>query len=548
MSLQPQPIPPIPETTAEVARAAFPKGNVYMQMRDALGSIYSDDVFARLYPPDGQPSISPWRLALVTVMQFAENLTDRQAADAVRGRMDWKYVLSLELTDAGFDFSVLSEFRMRLVEGEAGTILLDELLTLCRERGWLRARGQQRTDSMRVLAAVRELNQLEIVGETLRAALNALASIVPDWLRQQVKEDWYERYSQRFDEFRLPKSKTERQALIETIGQDGYHLLNCVYQAEAHAWLKEVPAVETLRRVWIQQYWVDEGHVKRREPPDMPPVGDWIRSPYDTDARYGRKRDVSWIGYKVHLTETCDDDQPHLITQVETTSAIEQDHHALVPIQADLAQKQLLPTQHLVDAGYVSAKRIIHSREVHDIDLVGPVHSDSSWQARADTAYDASRFTIDWQQHFAICPQGKRSQHWALSQDAKGESVVRIIFAPATCQSCVVRSRCTRAKRNGRSMTLRYPQDRHDMLQQARERQQTEVFKTTYARRAGIEGTFSQANRNSGLHQARYIGFDKTHLQNLITATATNILRVMNWINEVPLAQTRTSRFAALAA
>jgi transposase len=184
MSLQPQGVSPVPEETARVARAAFPKGNVYMQMRDALGTMYEDKAFAHLFPNNGQPAEAPWRLALITVMQFAEGLSDRQAADAVRSRLDWKYALSLELTDAGFDHTVLSEFRSRLVTGQAEQILLDAMLALFKERGWLKARGKQRTDSTHVLAKIRALNRLLCVGETLRYALNCLAIVAPDWLRE----------------------------------------------------------------------------------------------------------------------------------------------------------------------------------------------------------------------------------------------------------------------------------------------------------------------------------------------------------------------------
>lgn len=164
MSMRPQSIPDVPEETAEVAHKAFPKGNVYLQMRDLFGSIYTDDEFVDLYPRDGQAALSPWRLALVTVMQYAENLSDRQAADAVRDRIAWKYALSLELTDAGFDYSVLSEFRTRLLVGNAGQRLLDRMLEQFQAHDLLKARGQQRTDSTHVLAAVRELNRLENVG------------------------------------------------------------------------------------------------------------------------------------------------------------------------------------------------------------------------------------------------------------------------------------------------------------------------------------------------------------------------------------------------
>src|SRR5688500_10599193 len=186
MSLHPQAIPPVPEETRRVAQAAFPHGNLYMRLRDELGAIYDDQLFAPLFPPRGQPAASPWRLAFATVMQFAEGLSDRQAADAVRSRIDWKYALSLELTDPGFDHTVLSEFRTRLVAGQAELLLLDTFLARVRERGLLKVRGRQRTDSTHVLAAIRVLNRLELVGETLRHALNSLAVVAPAWLQAQA--------------------------------------------------------------------------------------------------------------------------------------------------------------------------------------------------------------------------------------------------------------------------------------------------------------------------------------------------------------------------
>ena len=133
VSMHPQPIGIVPEDTTLVAKAAFPKGNLYMQMRDVLGSIYDDEDFSGLFEVRGRPAITPWRLALVTVMQFSEGLSDRQAAEAVRARIDWKYALGLELTDPGFNFSVLSEFRTRLVEGGKERLLLEKLLEGCKE-------------------------------------------------------------------------------------------------------------------------------------------------------------------------------------------------------------------------------------------------------------------------------------------------------------------------------------------------------------------------------------------------------------------------------
>src|SRR4051812_17021315 len=174
--LRPQSPPIVPEETRRVARAAFPKGTLCLRIADALGPVYQDGQFAALFPSLGQPAAAPGRLALAVVLQFMENLSDREAADAVRGRIDWKYALGLALTDPGFDHTVLSEFRTRLVAGDAGLLLLDTLLQRLQEQGLVKARGRQRTDSTHVLAAVRTLNRLERVGETLRVALNELAT------------------------------------------------------------------------------------------------------------------------------------------------------------------------------------------------------------------------------------------------------------------------------------------------------------------------------------------------------------------------------------
>ena len=258
MSMHPQPIPAIPEETIRIAHAVLPKGNMWMQMRDELGTLYEDHDFQDLFMSRGQPAETPWRLALVTIMQYGEGLTDRQAADAVRTRIDWKYVLSLELTDTGFDFSVLSEFRGRLLAHGAERRLFDLLLSQCRERGWIKARGKQRTDSTHVLAAIHTLSRLECVGETMRHALNVLAEVAPSWLLEHMDPQWAQRYEKRFSDFRLPKEEKKRVELAETIGADGRQLLEEVYQENSPAWLRELDALETLRRVWVQNYHAHE--------------------------------------------------------------------------------------------------------------------------------------------------------------------------------------------------------------------------------------------------------------------------------------------------
>jgi transposase len=322
MSLHPHIIEPVPEETARVARAAFPKGHPSLTFRDALGTIFQDEDFAALFPAWGQPGLPPWRLALVTIMQFRENLADRQAAEAVRARIDWKYLLSLDLTDPGFDFSVLSEFRDRLLAGSAEELLLDKLLERCRAMGWLTARGQQRTDSTHVLAAIRVLNRLELVAETLRAALNAVATIAPDWLQAVTPLAWYERYSRRIEESRLPKDTAAREAYAHTVGEDGFRFLDLLETPEAPAGLRELPHMEALRRTWQRHYERTEEapasaevpavrQVRFKENRELPPAAAGIESPYDVEARSRQKRDTTWTGYMVHVSETCECALPH---------------------------------------------------------------------------------------------------------------------------------------------------------------------------------------------------------------------------------------------
>ena len=539
----------IPEETARIARAAFPKGSPYMRFRDELGPIYTSPQFASLYSDLGQPAEDPAQLALVSIMQFAEGLTDRQATDAVRSRIDWKYALSLEMTDPGFDASVLSEFRSRLVEGSAEMLLFETMLNHLRERQLLKPRGRQRTDSTHVLAAIQVLNRLECVGETLRHTLNTLAVVAPDWLLAQVPVEWFDRYGRRFENYRLPSGRPERYALAEEIGTDGRHLLTAIAAPAAPSWLREVPAVEILRRVWIQQFYATEPDqpVRWRKSEDLPPAPLLISSPYDPEARYSKKRKTEWTGYKVHLTETCDDDLPHLITDVVTTPATTADFDALPTVQSNLDERGLCPDEHLVDAGYVTADHLVTSQQEHDIDLVGPIPQNTSWQAKAAEGFTAAQFLIDWEAQVATCPQGNRSAWWMSRQDRHGHPVAHIKFKKADCLACPCRSSCTRSKTQPRLIQIR-AQAQYEVLQAARERQDTDTFKDLYAARAGIEGTISQGTRTGDLRRSRYIGLPKTRLHHLLLATGINLLRVCAWLADVPRSQTRRSAFAVLGA
>jgi transposase len=537
----------IPAETIEVAHAAFPKGNVYLTIRDKLGPLFSDEDFASLFAWQGQEGVSPGLLAMVTIMQFMEGLTDRQTAEAVRSRIDWKYALGLPLTYSGFHYSILSGFRERLLSGHQEALLFDRVLEQLKAHGLLTGKAQQRTDSTHVLAAVRDLNRLECVGETVRRVLDDLARVAPVWLMGQVTPDWFDRYGARFEAYRLPEQKVEREALQLQIGQDGSYLLTAIYRDSAPLWLRELPSVDVMLRVWRQQYYIEANQVQWRDDKDLPPFKLLIVSPDDIDARNRTKRETNWSGYAAHLTETCHVEALNIITNIETTPATTADVDVTATIHHALSEKELLPAEHFVDTAYVSVDNLLQARQAYSIDLFGPVPGGSSWQAKAGKGFDVSCFAVDWDSHTATCPQGKTSQTWHPRREKYGHDYLEFRFSPADCRPCAHRLDCTKSKRGVRVISLR-PQAEYDLLKAARERQETEAFKTQYKKRAGIEGTISQGTRAFDLRRSRYLGLAKTHLQHLAIGAAMNLTRVVTWwMAGEPTSQPYRSPFAKLA-
>jgi IS5 family transposase len=460
----------------------------------------------------------------------------------VRARIDWKYALGLELTDAGFDYSVLSEFRDRLIAGSLEQSLLDTILERAVTAGLLRAGGRQRTDSTHVLMAMRTMNRLEQLHETVRAALNALAA-APDWLLAQAEPGWFERYETRVEDYRLPKNKGERIQLGHEIGADGSGVLHAVYSPATPGWLRDIPAVQALRHVWIQQYVTIDDQLRWRTPDEQPPGTIRQISPYDGDARSGTKRDSHWDGYKVHLTETCDTDAPHLITNVITAPSPGSDYEATNLVQEALAARELTPAVHLADKGYMSAHNLARA-DRRGIELLGPMMPDNAWQSAEGNGFAVSDFTIDWDNRVMTCPTGATSLPWANETDQGGTPVIRVRFSMRDCKDCPSRDLCTRGAK-GRRITLR-PQEEHEALQRALRRQSTDEWQQRYAHRAGVEGTIAQGAKGFGLRRCRYRGTAKTHLQHILIAAAMNLTRIDAWLTGTPLAPTRTSRFAAL--
>ena len=562
MSMQPRPWPDVPALTAQVAGAAFPGGSLAIRIRDELGAWCQDEAFAGVYGVRGAPGISPAQLAVVTALQFAENLTDRQAADAVRGRIDWKYCLGLELADAGFDFSVLSEFRGRLVAGSGERLLLDLLLARLKELGLVKAGGRARTDSTHVLARIRGLNRLELAGESVRAALEALAAAVPGWLAGVIDVSWQQVYGQRIEEMRLPESAARRAELAVQYARDGYWLLERLQAPDAPPGARDLPAVRVLRTVLIQQFYRGDGEtgqevIWREEEKNggygLPPGRARIVSPYDPDARYGEKRGKGWLGYKAHYTETVSDPagddratgrpaRPNIVTGAQITRAAVHDVKMTGPVHDQHEQRGLAPGEHAVDSGYASAEELIAARE-RGITLIGPLPADTSRQARAG-GYTADMFAIDWDAGQVTCPQGAVAGSWNPGRP-HGTDVIVVRFPAPACRACPARDKCTTATRTGRQLTLR-TREAHEVITAARAEQATARWRRRYAVRAGVEGLMAQVTHVTGIRRARYLGLPKTTLEHNIAAVAVNLVRLDAWWTWTPLDRGRTSQLQRL--
>jgi transposase len=331
---------------------------------------------------------------------------------------------------------------------------------------------------------------------------------------------------------------------VLSTGADGFALLDLLFAPEAPAWLRQIPAVEMLRRIWLQNYHRMPEGIEWRESDAIPPAAIFVNSPFDADAHLARKRTTQWVGYKVHLTETCQEDQPPLITQVQTTAGCVADGEVTADIHRALQKKELLPRPHIVDTGYLDAALLVSSRRDFGVELLGPTRPDVKWQAQAARGFAAQNFHLDWDKQEATCPAGKTSMSWTPAVDKRVNEVIKIKSSTRDCGVCPSQEQCTRsAKRPARRTVTVRVREQHEALCAARARVQTVEYRKEYARRAGIEGTLSRGVRRCHLRRTRYVGLAKVHLGHLLTAVAMNFVRVGEWLAGRPRAQTRRSAF-----
>lgn len=520
----------IPEQTRQIVESWLDKKSVFSFLGQHVDEIISDEDFADLYAQTGRPGVNAMILTLVTVFQFLEDFPDRIAADRVRSRMDWKYVLRQDLTWSGFNYSDLCYFRKRLSENDQEALVFEKVLVYLKANGHIKKRGKQRTDATHVLARIRNMSRLELVLETMRLALSELVSEDGKWFLNNLPPSYSERYQEKRYDYRMKTEELEK--LMKQVGQDAVWLLE---QLEQQPQLADLEALQLLARVLNEQFKgesaseveidpdadCDDGTSQPKKKTEAKKATkDTIQSPHEPEARYAKKRGKGWQGYKVQVTDTADDDKSHFITDIEVRPANENDNQALDAIQERLKERDLSPEKQYVDQSYMGGKHIASSRE-HGIDLRGYVQANASSKAEGFRLQD---FEVDIAQAVVTCPAGKQSIRWSQVKGTKG--VAYRAFFGKQCRACPFfnAKQCT-TNTSGRRLDISL---HHDELQKRRSEMQDPAFHKEMQIRHGIEGTISELVRKHGLRQARYRGRVKMQFQAYFTAVAFNLKRLAN--------------------
>ncbi len=509
----------IPEQTREIGEVILDPDDVCYFLGNHIEEFLSEADFAEMYSSIGRGGVHPLILSMVTVLQYLEKLPDRRASQQVVKRLDWKYALHQSLIWTGFHYSDLCNFRKRLLENNASSLVFDKLIEHLRAKGWLKSGGKQRTDATHILGEVKRLSLLELKWESLRMALVDLMSHDAKWVWSNLSEDFSETYASSRNTYRMSQAKQKE--LEKQLERDMLTLLDLIATHGDQEWLN-LRYVKLLHRVAREQL----EYVDLSEFPDWQDSSlDWefpqgrIQSPHDPDARYGQKRGESWIGYKIHITETVDGEDANFITDMHATPADVNDSQALEDIQDNLDERDVTPDEQYVDQGYMSGEHIDESAE-RGIDLRGRVSASSSTKP---VGFRLCDFDIDVEQQLARCPAGNSSVRWSEVTGTKG--VAFRAFLGKQCRACPFfrEGACTTVA-SGRRLDI----SRHHMaLQRRRQEQKTPEFKQEMKKRAAVEGTISEAVRAHGLRRNRHRGLAKTQFQAYFTGVAINLKRLM---------------------
>jgi len=510
MSLHPVDRSEIPEQTAELGRKLLQEDNLYRLVGDRLNELLTDEDFMWMYSAIGGGGISPVILAMVMVFQMMEKIPDRQAAEMVRVRIDWKYALHLPLDWMGFHWTNLSHFRRRLIENKAEYLVFDRLVQELVELGFIRQRGKQRTDSMSILGLVAKLSRLELVLESMRVVLKGIEQVDENWMKKNVPTALLERYQTKKQTYKM----TEKEIATELgqTGADGLWLLQQLKTGSPD--IPELEPVKVMEEIWGQQFEWDEAGRYQGVRTKLEGHG-LIQSPHEPEVRYREKRNKGWQGYVGQVSETAEEKgEVNFITDIGGTDAQESDVRSLPEVQERLVERDIPPEEQDVDQAYVSGTSLAESKK-QGIRLMGPIGPETG-----PKEFKLSDFEVELAEKKATCPGEQTAVRWNQHRRPDGTLEYRFYFGEQ-CAGCHLRPECTEAKA-GRTITYH---EHHDQVEKRRAEMETKEFKAAMKRRAPVEGTISQVARAGGRY-ARYRGLRKVNLQLVFTAVGINLRRL----------------------
>ncbi len=478
--------------------------------------------FEALYcAENGRPPIDPVLLCGVTLLQFMEKVADRRASEQVVYHLGWKYALDLELDYDGFHATVLVYFRDRLEEKKAQRLIFDGVVDLLIELGLVKRKGKQRLDSTHIVGYVKAMSWMECAIETLRLALEDLKAEVGQKKRPEFWDRLWAFYVENNLDWRL--SKTEQANRHWQCGQDIRDLLEWIDAANPK--LAEREAVKLLRRVFGEQFEVVEGKLELAT--HRPSRA--VQNPHDPDAHYADKKTKQWTGYKVHVAETVDSEEPikekgepaeHFITEMFTTEAAQDEMAGLTEVlKREQEHHEITPQAIYTDAGYVTESTLTQAQQ-SGIELLGPTRPDPH-----KGPYNSDAFHVDVDKRQAVCPQGKLSTQCSRIKDSfMGTEYYRIEWGNQ-CDSCPVQKQCTHSKSGRRTLVVGL---RHDLVEQRRREMKQSGFSKSMHPRNGIEGTHSELVRGHAMRRTKYRGLSRVGLSNYFIGAACNVKRYLN--------------------
>jgi transposase len=506
-----------------MAQSIYP---VLVQTRAELERCYCAD--------NGRVALEPVILLGVSLLQYLEDVPDRQAVEMLRYHAGWNLALNCQLGEQQFHPTSLVHFRQRLLEKDLSAVAFEAVLDALAEAGLIRRKSRQRLDSTQMLGRVSRMSRLDCVRESLRLALKEIGATLPT----PEQPPWWPLLWDRYVD-----SQTDYRASLETLarkfveaGQDAQQLLSWAAEEPGAKWAGG-KRVQLLRRVFGEQFELTDPAAPQPRTKEQLST-ERVQNPHEPEATYASKGNgeqrKEHVGYKIQVAETVSEavlapGEPtrNFIVGVVTHAARESDEEGALKMEAEQAAMGLeKPSVNYVDAAYVSTEKLVEAA-AQGRELIGPAPKAAN---NNDGRFQSEAFQVQVEQRQATCPAGhQNTQCSRLVEKATGRVSFRFEWDTATCAACPLRLKCIKAEHKHRTLVVG---ESHTVLQTRRNEQKTVEFKARLKHRNAIEGTQSELVRAHGMRRARYRGLAKTKLQNYFIGAACNVkrwLRRMAW-------------------